>query len=973
MLAEALPAVDALVPEAMAADTSGPFGANPDSAGESAILVTVRVRPFSPKEMTLMAPPTPGRHTIGSNVGLGTMGSKALRKVVHVIDDRILVFDPPEEASSSRFAPTAPPAQTNKRHKDVRFAFDRVFNDDATQQEVYLGTTQPLIDAVLNGFNSTVFAYGATGCGKTHTISGTPTDPGIIFLTMKELFAKIHQSEHERVVEASLSYLEVYNETIRDLLAPPGATATSLALREDARRGVVVAGLSEHVPATVDDVMELVLQGNKNRTQSPTEANATSSRSHAVLQIHIRQKNRAGGLATDVLTATLSLIDLAGSERASVSRNRGDRLLEGANINRSLLALANCINALCDERKKRHIPYRDSKLTRLLKFSLGGNCRTVMIVCCSPASTYFEETYNTLKYANRAKNIKTKVERNSESVKAHVSQYVKQIKEQAEEIKRLRAENTALRAQPGGRGRSAAVAVEPARPTATLQLAEDIRNALSAAFDTVRSSEWEHASTAVVADACAQHLEILAAARAALAGDNTDGTVVTDLRRALEAATEQIAGHRGQVGRHLDHTTLLLTRYRRDTKRADYPAHPTAGRALTSDQKYRLDLERRALELTCANTRLGRAFELSQTLLAGLGRQLGTALAGGTRLLDGLSELIDAGEADAVNTLRTLYHAALPDFQTIATGLATIVTDATAAGPAKWQVAPPSPSRAVSRLLAVVPSVVPSSSSSGRTSPRRGPAPRPRAGTTSRESLGLTARKPSVRPGRSASSSAGFPVPVPPSGSVVKRPRGVLSAQPSLENLKPAKRPNVTGPSSLPPLPPPPPMEVVKSSPSTRRRPWGVTPLADGSPGASDRSTTPPDGDSGAEQSPRHEPPPLDALPARSILKGQRPVPSYTRPTAASKSHSQPPTASATANRIRSGGPVRSATARRRSRNMFDPMGSKPIAADAPTRNRMSARQFLEAAKQQGAADPGPARPAQSALGFRSVQNGPSN
>ncbi|KAJ1676958.1 tubulin-dependent ATPase kip3, partial [Spiromyces aspiralis] len=297
----------------------------------------------------------------------------------------------------------------------------------------------------MNGFNATVFAYGATGCGKTFTISGTPSDPGIIPLTMQELFERVKEANDEKSTELSLSYLEVYNETIRDLLIPPGQEPRPLALREDNKKGVTVAGLSEHHPKTVDEVMELVMRGNECRTMSPTEANATSSRSHAVLQVHIRMKPRAGGLQSDVTTATLSLIDLAGSERGTVTKNRGERMREGANINRSLLALANCINALCDPKKNRHIPYRDSKLTRLLKFSLGGNCRTVMITCVSPASTYYEETYNTLKYANRAKNIKTTVAKNTVSTKVHLAQYQQKIQEQSNEIKRLQRELAELR------------------------------------------------------------------------------------------------------------------------------------------------------------------------------------------------------------------------------------------------------------------------------------------------------------------------------------------------------------------------------------------------------------------------------------------------------------------------------------------------------------------------------------------------
>jgi hypothetical protein len=191
--------------------------------------------------------------------------------------------------------------------------------------------------------------------------------------------------------------------------------------------------------------MDMILEGNANRTVSPTDANAVSSRSHAVLQINISQRDRTAGLSENHMFSTLSIIDLAGSERASVTKNRGDRLLEGANINRSLLALGNCINALCENKKGNHIPYRDSKLTRLLKFSLGGNCKTVMIVCVSPSSQHYDETHNTLKYADRAKKIKTKVSRNMMNVDRHVSQYVKAIfdlRQEVEDLKRRLGDST---------------------------------------------------------------------------------------------------------------------------------------------------------------------------------------------------------------------------------------------------------------------------------------------------------------------------------------------------------------------------------------------------------------------------------------------------------------------------------------------------------------------------------------------------
>ncbi|KAF9557459.1 kinesin-like protein Klp5 [Mortierella alpina] len=435
----------------------------PQWPSESAILVAVRVRPFSEHEQALLpqAPtnkfnfsadaslsgrsgygPSRGDNSHDASNNTAARGSAtAIRRVVDVLDERVLVFDPPDAESISKYKRALLPVQAYRRFKDMRYAFDRVFHEDAQQEEVFENTTRHLIDGVLQGYNGTLFAYGATGCGKTHTISGTTQKPGIIFLTMQELYERIKGMEDEKTIEVSLSYLEVYNETIRDLLATPGADATkppSLHLREDSAKKISIAGLSEHHPKGMDEVMELILVGNENRTMSPTEANATSSRSHAVLQINICQRLKTADVSEDFTVATLSLIDLAGSERASVTKNRGSRLIEGANINKSLLALGNCINALCDNKPKCHIPYRDSKLTRLLKFSLGGNCKTVMIACVSPSSQHYEETHNTLKYANRAKNIKTKVTKNTLNVDRHVSEYVQAIYELRQEVAELK-------------------------------------------------------------------------------------------------------------------------------------------------------------------------------------------------------------------------------------------------------------------------------------------------------------------------------------------------------------------------------------------------------------------------------------------------------------------------------------------------------------------------------------------------------
>lgn len=347
------------------------------------------------------------------------------------------VFDPPEDNPVQKFSRSVVP--NGKKVKDQVFAFDRIFDENTSQTEVYEATTKNLLDSVLDGYNATVFAYGATGCGKTHTITGTSQMPGIIFLTMQELFEKINERSDEKHTELTLSYLEIYNETIRDLLVP-GGSKQGLMLREDSHQAVSVSGLTSHHPKDVQEVMDMIVRGNEYRTVSPTEANATSSRSHAVLQINVAQKDRNAAVNEPHTMATLSIIDLAGSERASATKNRGERLLEGANINKSLLALGSCINALCDPRKKNHVPYRNSKLTRLLKFSLGGNCKTVMIVCVSPSSAHFDETQNTLRYANRAKNIQTKVTRNVFNVNRHVKDFLVKIDEQMALINELKAQ-----------------------------------------------------------------------------------------------------------------------------------------------------------------------------------------------------------------------------------------------------------------------------------------------------------------------------------------------------------------------------------------------------------------------------------------------------------------------------------------------------------------------------------------------------
>uniref|UniRef100_A0A3B5L489 Kinesin-like protein n=1 Tax=Xiphophorus couchianus TaxID=32473 RepID=A0A3B5L489_9TELE len=230
-------------------------------------------------------------------------------------------------------------------------------------------------------------------------------------------------------------YLQIYNEMIRDLLNP---SSGFLDLREDSKGVIQVAGITEVSTINAQEIMELLMKGNKQRTQEPTAANQTSSRSHAVLQVAVKQQSRCRDVLQEVRFARLFMIDLAGSERAAQTQNRGQRLKEGAHINRSLLALGNCINALSDKNGNKYVNYRDSKLTRLLKDSLGGNSRTVMIAHISPASIAFEESRNTLAYADRAKSIRTRVKKNLINVSYHIAQYTNIISDLRCEIQRLK-------------------------------------------------------------------------------------------------------------------------------------------------------------------------------------------------------------------------------------------------------------------------------------------------------------------------------------------------------------------------------------------------------------------------------------------------------------------------------------------------------------------------------------------------------
>ncbi|KAL6267315.1 hypothetical protein P5V15_000390 [Pogonomyrmex californicus] len=297
------------------------------------------------------------------------------------------------------------------------YQFDATFGPSATTESVYENVGSVIVEAVLEGYNGTVFAYGQTGCGKSFTMRG------FIERALEHLFEATSTASSETRYLALLSYLEIYNERLRDLLQDD--TGETLTLKEDPTKGTYVAGGLREV--TVKDATEcaaLVRQGDQRRAAAATKMNAASSRSHAVLTlsleaIAINDDDKRGNA---IRRGRLHLVDLAGSERQTRTGATGDRLKEAASINLSLSALGNVISALAAG-NGRHVPYRDSKLTRLLRDSLGGNARTLMIACVSPSDIDAEETLSTLRYAARARCIKNKPIVNEDPKDALLRQY----------------------------------------------------------------------------------------------------------------------------------------------------------------------------------------------------------------------------------------------------------------------------------------------------------------------------------------------------------------------------------------------------------------------------------------------------------------------------------------------------------------------------------------------------------------------
>ncbi|XP_039861752.1 kinesin-like protein KIF17 isoform X3 [Simochromis diagramma] len=312
-----------------------------------------------------------------------------------------------------------------------QFTFDGTYYIDQTTEQMYNEIAYPLVEGVTEGYNGTIFAYGQTGSGKSFTMQGVSepaTQKGVIPRAFEHIFESIQCAENTKFLVRA-SYLEIYNEEIRDLL---GSDAKQrLELKEHPERGVYVRDLSMHTVHSVGECERIIEKGWRNRAVGYTLMNKDSSRSHSIFTIHLEICSTDSSGQDHLRAGKLNLVDLAGSERQSKTGATGERLREATKINLSLSALGNVISALVDGRS-RYIPYRDSKLTRLLQDSLGGNTRTLMIACLSPADNNYEESLSTLRYANRAKSIQNRPRINEDPKDALLREY-------QEEIKKLRA------------------------------------------------------------------------------------------------------------------------------------------------------------------------------------------------------------------------------------------------------------------------------------------------------------------------------------------------------------------------------------------------------------------------------------------------------------------------------------------------------------------------------------------------------
>ena len=369
---------------------------NPDNI-EEPFKVYVRIRPFLSKEILKLK----RNNSTSLLTGGYNQNNQPKLESIFTVNNKILYI-----------------CDNKHYRKEKKFYFNNIFTEKNNNKDVFDISIKPIINNVLNGYNSTALAYGVTGTGKTHTIFGDLVfqngEEGIAIKACDYLFKTLNNKYFEDEYFIKVSYIEIYNENVIDLLNCDNSF--TLMKIEDPSKGVYCPNAKEFTINNCEELKKIISQGNKRRTMAPTNQNKFSSRSHAILQISLERKSYNEEKNNfDIYFSKFLMVDLAGSERGGIER--GKRREEGANINKSLFTLGSCINILSDKNKSgKFIPYRESKLTRLLKDSLGGNILTVMLVCVSPAVESYEESLSSLNYATRAKKIKKKVYQNKKEI-----------------------------------------------------------------------------------------------------------------------------------------------------------------------------------------------------------------------------------------------------------------------------------------------------------------------------------------------------------------------------------------------------------------------------------------------------------------------------------------------------------------------------------------------------------------------------
>ena len=390
--------------------------------------VYVRIRPYLQKETIVPQKSIYGsNHQISSNLSKTITSKnpqKNLEKVQMIKVEKNIIY--------------LEDIKKDKNKNNRIFIFDNVFNESTKNETVFNESIKSMIDKILLGYNSTALAYGVTGTGKTYTIFGDLSnnfkEEGIIFKACDYLFEKIALNNNNDIsYNIKVSYIEIYNEIVKDLI---NENSTSLMIVEDAQKGVICPNAKEIIINDSVELKKIINESNKRRTMASTNQNQFSSRSHAILQMILEKKVKKSEDNYELSFSKFLVVDLAGSERGG---ERGKRREEGANINKSLFTLGNCLNILSEKSNMgKFVPYRDSKLTRLLKDSLGGNILTVMLACISPWLSAYDETLSTLNYAFKAKKITKKVMKNIQEININKLQYKEIIDTLKNEIMQLK-------------------------------------------------------------------------------------------------------------------------------------------------------------------------------------------------------------------------------------------------------------------------------------------------------------------------------------------------------------------------------------------------------------------------------------------------------------------------------------------------------------------------------------------------------